>query len=139
MEPAQLNEYARRTYLDEDLAAPIASGSHPTRGMVIVPCSANTVARIALGLGDTLLARAAQVHLKERRPLIVVPRETPLSPILLHHMTRLAEWGVVILMAAPAYYTHPKSVEDMTNFVAGRALDHLGVAHRLYPRWKSRE
>ena len=139
LDPAQLEPYALRTYADDDLAAPIASGSHPTRAMVIVPCSSNTIARVALGFGDTLLTRAAQVHLKEHRPLIVVPRETPLSPILLRHMTSLAELGVIVLIAAPAYYTHPKSVEDMTNFVAGRVLDHLGVPHRLYPPWKARD
>ena len=133
-----LERYALRAYADDDLAAPIASGTHPTRGMVIVPCSSNTIARVALGLADTLLTRAAHVHLKERRPLIVVPRETPLSPILLRHMTHLAELGVTVLVAAPGYYTHPKSVEEMTNFVAGRVLDQLHVPHRLYPRWAGR-
>lgn len=123
-------------YLDNDIGAPIASGSRQGRGMAIVPCSSNTAAKVALGLADTLITRAAHVQLKERRPLVLVPRETPLPPILLRHLTTLAEAGVSIVMAAPAYYTHPKSVQDMTDFVAGRVLDQLGVAHQLYRGWK---
>jgi flavin prenyltransferase len=135
--PEELTGLASRTYSDHDLAAPIASGSHPTRGMVIVPCSANTVARVALGLGDTLLTRAAHVHLKERRPLIVVPRESPLPTVMLRHLTTLSELGVVVLDAAPPYYLHPKSVDDQTAYLAGKVLDHLGVAHQLYRGWTS--
>jgi 4-hydroxy-3-polyprenylbenzoate decarboxylase len=131
-----LAPYATHIFSERDLAAPIASGSTRTRGMAIVPCSANTVARIATGLGDTLLTRAAHVHLKERRPLILVPRETPLDAILLGHMTRLAELGVVMLVAAPPYYLHPKSIDEMTDYMAGKVLDHLGVPHRLYRGWK---
>jgi flavin prenyltransferase len=130
---------ARKVYRDSELAAPLASGSTPTTGMVVVPCSATSVARIALGLGDTLLARAAHVHLKEQRKLILVPRETPLSPILLGHLTRLAELGVVILPPEPAYYLHPASVQDITDYVAGKVLDHLGVPHHLYRGWKAEE
>jgi flavin prenyltransferase len=139
MQPSDLERYARRTFADDDLGAPIASGSNLTRGMVIVPCSSNTLARVALGLGDSLLTRAAQVHLKEHRPLVVVPRETPLSSLLLRHMITLAELGVVVLIASPGYYTRPQSVEEMTNFVAGRVLDQWGLPHRLYPRWKAGE
>ena len=131
-----LRKWADRSYDDSDIGAPIASGSVPTRGMVIVPCSSNTAAKVALGLGDTLLTRAAAVHLKERRRLIVVPRETPLSTILLRHLTSLSEQGVVVLAASPAYYLRPKSVEEMTDYLAGKVLDHLGVAHRLYRGWK---
>ena len=137
LDPAALSRLARAEYSDSDLAAPIASGSRPTRGMVIVPCSGNTVARIAVGLADTLLTRAAHVHLKEHRRLVLVPRETPLSPILLGHLTRLAELGVVVLPAAPAYYLHPKSVAEMTDYMAGKVLDHLGVPHALYRGWKA--
>ena len=134
-----LARYASHSYSERDLAAPIASGSTPTGGMAIVPCSANTVARIATGLGDTLLTRAAHVHLKEHRTLVLVPRETPLDAILLGHMTRLAELGVVMLVAAPPYYLHPSSIDEMTDYMAGKVLDHLGVAHRLYRGWKQGE
>lgn len=137
IEPADLAKLVTHQYADRDLAAPIASGSRPTRGMVVVPCSATTVARIALGLGDGLLARAAHVHLKERRPLLLVPRETPLSPILLGHLTRLADLGVVILPPTPAYYLHPTSVPEITDYFAGKILDHLGVEHQLYRGWKA--
>jgi len=132
-----LRPWATELYSDDDLAAPIASGSVRTRGMVVVPCSANTAAKIALGLGDTLLTRAAAVHLKERRRLIVVPRETPLPTILLRHLTTLSELGVVVLVASPAYYLRPKSVEETTDYLAGKVLDHLGVTHQLYRGWKA--
>jgi 4-hydroxy-3-polyprenylbenzoate decarboxylase len=134
--PTDLARYAREVYSDHDLAAPIASGSRRSRGMAIVPCSANTLAKVALGLSDTLITRAAQVQLKERRPLVVVPRETPLSAITLRHMTNLAELGVVVLMASGPYYIHPRTVDDMTDYLAGKLLDHLGVPHRLYRGWK---
>jgi 4-hydroxy-3-polyprenylbenzoate decarboxylase len=137
LSPDALGPYATVAYSDHDLAAPIASGSRPTRGMVVVPCSGNTAARIALGLGDTLLTRAAQVHLKERRRLIVVPRETPLSTTLLRHLTTLSELGVVVLDAAPPYYLHPRSVEDLTSYLAGKVLDYLDVPHELYRGWRS--
>jgi len=132
-----LGAWATQVYSDRDLASPIASGSVLTRGMVVVPCSSNTVAKIALGLSDTLLTRAAAVHLKERRRLVLVPRETPLSTILLRHLTTLSELGAVVLVASPAYYLRPKSVEETTDYLAGKVLDHLGVAHQLYRGWKA--
>jgi 4-hydroxy-3-polyprenylbenzoate decarboxylase len=125
------------TYPDADLAAPIASGSRASAGMAIVPCSGNTVAKVALGISDTLVTRAAAVHLKERRRLVVVPRETPLSTIQLRHLAGLSELGVVVLMASPPYYTHPTSVQDMTNYIAGKVLDQFGVPHRLYTGWRA--
>lgn len=134
---ADLRPLATQFYEDTDLAAPIASGSVPTRGMVIVPCSANTVAKVALGLGDTLLTRAAAVHLKERRRFVIVPRETPLSTTLLRHLTTLSELGTVVLVASPAYYLKPKCVEETTDYLAGKVLDHLGIAHALYRSWKA--
>jgi len=134
-----LRPFAGTVYDETDLGAPIASGSRPTRGMVVVPCSSNTAAKIALGLGDSLLTRAAQVHLKERRPLIVVPRETPLPTVLLRHLATLSEYGVVVLMASPAYYLHPTTIDDVTDYLAGKVLDHLGVAHHLYRGWKTTE
>ncbi len=133
----QLARFAARRYSDDDLGAPIASGSHPTRAMVVVPCSTNTVAKIALGLTDTLITRAAHVHLKEQRRLILVPRETPMPTTLLRHLTTLSEMGVVILVASPAYYLHPKSIDDATSYLAGKVLDHLGVPHSLYRGWKA--
>jgi len=132
-----LRPWATQVYSDTDLAAPIASGSVPTRGMAVVPCSASTAAKIALGLADTLLTRAAAVHLKERRRLIVVPRETPFSTILLRHLATLSELGAVVLVASPPYYLRPKSVDEMTDYLAGKVLDHLGVPHRLYQGWRS--
>jgi flavin prenyltransferase len=137
--PDALARFATHVYGDHDLAAPIASGSRPTRGMVVVPCSGNTAARLALGLGDTLLTRAAAVHLKERRRLVIVPRETPLSTLLLRHLTTLSELGAVVVDAAPAYYLHPASVDDMTGYLAGKVLDQLGVAHTLYRGWRAGE
>ena len=132
-----LRPWSGHAYRDDDLAAPIASGSVPTRGMVVVPCSSNTAAKIALGLADTLLTRAAAVHLKERRKLVVVPRETPLPTLLLRHLTVLSELGAVVLIASPAYYLHPKSIDDVTDYLAGKVLDHLGVTHHLYRGWKA--
>jgi 4-hydroxy-3-polyprenylbenzoate decarboxylase len=137
--PEALSAYARWTFSDHDMGAPIASGSRPSGGMAVVPCSSNTAARIAMGLGDTLITRAAHVHLKERRRLIVMPRETPLPTTLLRHLTTLSELGVVVLDAAPPYYLHPRSVDDLTDYLAGKVLDHLGVAHRLYRGWKAGE
>jgi flavin prenyltransferase len=134
-----LRPFVRDVYDDSDLGAPIASGSRRTRGMVVVPCSSNTAAKIALGLSDSLLTRAAQVHLKERRSLIVVPRETPLPTLLLRHLTTLSELGVVVLVPAPAYYLHPESIDDVTDYLAGKVLDHLGVPHALYRGWKAGE
>ncbi len=132
-----LQALATVSYDDSDLGAPIASGSNRTGGMAIVPCSSNTAARIALGLGDTLLTRAAQVHLKERRPLLLVPRETPLSTLLLRHLLTLSELGALVLAASPAYYLRPTTIDEVTDYLAGKVLDHLGVPHQLYRGWKS--
>jgi 4-hydroxy-3-polyprenylbenzoate decarboxylase len=115
--------------------APIASGSHLNQGMIIAPCSMKTAAAVAHGLSASLIERAADVTLKERRPLIVVPRETPLSPIHLENLLALSRAGAHVVAAMPAFYHHPKSVDDLVAFVVGRVLDHLGVAHDLVPRW----
>jgi 4-hydroxy-3-polyprenylbenzoate decarboxylase len=115
--------------------SPIASGSYLNDGMVIAPCSMKTAAAVAHGLSASLIERAADVMLKERRPLIVVPRETPLSPIHLDNLLTLSRAGAHIVAAMPAFYHHPKSVDELVAFVVGRVLDHLGVAHRLVPRW----
>jgi 4-hydroxy-3-polyprenylbenzoate decarboxylase len=118
-----------------DFQAGIASGSFLTGGMVICPCSMGTVAAIAHGLSQNLIHRAADVHLKERRKLILVPRETPLHLIQLRNLTACAEAGAVVLPAMPAFYTLPRTLDDMINFVVGRVCDQLGVEHGLLKRW----
>ena len=129
-------DVARLHYHDyRDFSAGIASGSFRTAGMVVCPCSMGTVAAIAHGTSQNLIHRAADVHLKERRKLILVPRETPLGLIQLRNLTAVAEAGAVVLPAMPAFYTLPKTVDDMVDFVVGRVCDQLGVEHRLFPRW----
>lgn len=114
-----------------DIGAAIASGSFPSHGMLVLPCSMATVAAIAHGLADNLLRRAADVAIKERKPLVLVPRETPLSPIHLENMLGLARLGVVILPPEPAFYLKPQSVEDIVGYVVGKALEALGVEGAL--------
>jgi 4-hydroxy-3-polyprenylbenzoate decarboxylase len=115
--------------------AGIASGSFPTGGMAVCPCSMGTVAAIAHGLSQNLIHRAADVHLKERRRLVLVPRETPLHLIQLRNLAACAEAGAVVLPAMPAFYTRPRSLEDAIAFIVGRVCDQLGVEHRLFERW----
>jgi len=122
-------------YGREEWFAPIASGSNPATAMVVCPCSMGTLASIAQGLSDNLIERAADVMLKERRPLVLVPRETPFSVIHLENMLRLARAGAVILPPSPGFYTHPKSVDDVVDFVVARILDQVGIPHELIPRW----
>ncbi len=124
-----------RVYGREEWFAPAASGSNPADAMVVCPCTMGTLAAVAQGLADNLIERAADVMLKERRPLILVPRETPFSLVHLHNMTRLAEAGATILPANPGFYHRPESVQAVVDFVVARILDHLGVAHDLIPRW----
>lgn len=119
-----------------DIGAPPASGSHDCDGMVIVPCSMGTVGRIAAGISNDLVTRAADVCLKERRKLIIVVRETPFSLIHLENLTTLARAGATILPAAPAFYHNPKSVDDLVDFVADRILRQLGIENRLMDGWK---
>lgn len=118
-----------------DYRAPFASGSAGWDAMAIVPCSMGTCARIAHGISDTLLTRAADVMIKERRPLVVVPRETPLSVIHLENLTALARVGVTIMAAMPSFYAKPVGVEPLLDTVVGRVLDHLGLEHGLLKRW----
>jgi 4-hydroxy-3-polyprenylbenzoate decarboxylase len=115
--------------------AGIASGSFVTAGMVICPCSMNTVAAIAHGMSQNLVHRAADVHLKERRRLILVPRETPLSVVQLRNLTLCAEAGAVVLPAMPAFYNRPRTLSDQVDFIVGRICDQLGVEHQLFRRW----
>ena len=118
-----------------DLAAGPSSGSYPTRGMVVVPASTSAVAGIALGLSKDLLQRAASVTLKERRPLVVVPRETPLDRPTLQHLLALNDAGAVVLPASPGFYAGADSVQRLVDFVAGKVLDALSVEHDLLTRW----
>lgn len=118
-----------------NFGATIASGSYKTEGMVIVPCSMATLAAVALGLSDNLIRRAADVMIKEKRPLVIVPREAPLSKIHLQHMSELADLGAYIVPPVPAWYTKPQTLEDVENFIVGKILDCLRVEHKLYPKW----
>jgi 4-hydroxy-3-polyprenylbenzoate decarboxylase len=122
-----------------DLFAPVASGSSAPEAVVIVPCSMGTAGRLAAGVSENLIERAADVALKERRPLVVVPRETPLNTIHLENLLRLARAGAHILPAMPAYYHLPKKVEDLVDYLVGKILDSLGVEHRLFQRWGEAE
>lgn len=128
-----------RLHQFQDFSAGIASGSFRTQGMVICPCSMGTLAAIAGGLSTNLVQRAADVHLKERRKLIVVPRETPLSAIHLQNMLTLQQAGAVILPAAPGFYHQPQSIDDLVDFVVMRICDHLDVPVKLISRWGDRE
>jgi 4-hydroxy-3-polyprenylbenzoate decarboxylase len=121
-----------------DLAAGPSSGSYVTQGMVVVPASTASVAGIAIGLSKDLLQRAADVTLKERRPLVVVPREMPLTGATLRHLVTLDAAGAVVLPASPAFYSKPKSMQQLVDFVAGKVLDVLGVNHDLFARWDGR-
>jgi 4-hydroxy-3-polyprenylbenzoate decarboxylase len=122
-----------------DFMTPIASGSFLTSGMVICPCSGSTLAGVVQGTGDNLIHRAADVHLKERRKLVLVPRETPLSVVQLQNMARAAEVGAVVLPAMPGWYHGVKSLQDLVDFIVARVLDQLGVEHRLVQRWQATE
>jgi 4-hydroxy-3-polyprenylbenzoate decarboxylase len=123
-------------YQISDLTAPISSGSFLTQGMIIIPCSMKTLAGIACGYSDNLLLRAADVTLKEKRTLIIVPRETPLRKVHLENMLRLANEGATILPAMPGFYHNPK-LDDVVNHIVGKVLDILGIDHKLYHRWKN--
>jgi 4-hydroxy-3-polyprenylbenzoate decarboxylase len=118
-----------------DFRAGIASGSYLTAGMAVCPCSMGTVAAIAHGTSENLIHRAADVHLKERRKLVLVPRETPLGLIQLRNLVSVSEAGAVVLPAMPAFYSNPRSISDLVDFVVGRVCDQLGVAHQLLRRW----
>jgi len=120
---------------NRDLGATIASGSHGCLGMAIVPCSMKTLAAVAHGLSRNLIERAADVMLKERRPLIIVPRETPMSLPQLRNMVLCAEAGAMLLPAMPAFYQQPKTLDDLADFMAGKILSALGFEHQLYPPW----
>jgi flavin prenyltransferase len=126
-------------YSDDDRGATPASGSAPSRGMVVCPCSMGTLASIAQGTTRSLIERAADVVLKERRRLVLVPRETPYSATHLENMLRVTRAGAVVLPASPGFYHRPARIEDLVDFIVGRVLSHLDVDHDLGPRWQSGE
>lgn len=118
-----------------DFFAPIASGSSAPDAVVVCPCSMGTAGRIAAGLSDNLLERVADVALKERRPLLLVPRETPFNQLHLENLLRLSRAGARILPAMPGFYQRPQTLDDVVNFVVGKVLDNLGIDHQLFKRW----
>ena len=126
----QLQVFGREQWM-----APVASGSNAPRAMVVCPCSTGSLSAIATGASNNLIERAADVMLKERRQLILVPREMPLSAIHLEHMHKLSLMGVTIMPASPGFYQRPQSVDEMVDFVVARILDHLGLEHSLLSRW----
>jgi 4-hydroxy-3-polyprenylbenzoate decarboxylase len=131
----ELKKMATYYHENHNLAASIASGSFKTDGMIIVPCSMKTLASISMGLSDNLLTRAADVVIKEKRKLILLPRETPLSSIHLENMLKLSNLGVTIMPPSPAFYHHPQDLSDIVTSIVGRALDQIGIEHNLLNRW----
>jgi len=125
-----------KVWLDNDMWANPASGSYKTSGMIVAPASMATVAAIAAGYAENLITRAADVCLKEKRPLTLVPRETPVSPIHLENMLKLSRLGVNIVLPAPGFYHKPKTVDDIINFVTGKILDACKIDNNLYERWQ---
>jgi len=132
----EVQDLADHVYASCDFAAPFASGSHLYDAMVVIPCSMGTLSGIACGSSDTLITRAADVCLKEKRRLIIVPRETPLGLVQLRNMVTAAEAGAIILPACPAFYSRPQSLDELVDVLVGRVLDLLGVENDLYRRWQ---
>lgn len=122
-------------YSPKDFTAPVASGSYPVQGMVVVPCSMGTLGAIAGGISQNLIHRAADCMMKENRRLVLVPRETPLNAIHLENMLKLSRIGVRIVPAMPGFYSGLKEIDEMVDFMVGKILDQLEISHALYPRW----
>ena len=131
-----IDSLATHRYDVDNMFAPIASGSFLTDGMAVIPCSMKTLAGIACGYSENLLLRSASVMLKEDRKLVLVPRETPLSPVDLENMLKLSRIGVTILPAMPAFYHRPRGIEDLVAYVVGKTLDIFRIEHDIYGRWK---
>ncbi len=136
VDPQKMERYATGIYQNTDSFSPLASGSFRHDGMVIAPCTMKTLAGIAHGYADTLITRVALCALKESRPLILVPRETPLDLASLENMVMAKKNGAIILPAIPAFYYKPVTIEDLVNYVVGKILDQLGIQHTLFTRWK---
>jgi len=132
---SQLGKGLIRIWDNEDFTASIASGSFPSQGMIIAPTSMSTLAAVTHGLSSNLIQRAADIMLKEKKPLVLVPRETPLSVIHLRNMLKLCQAGAQIVPPIPAFYNHPQTIKDIVDFGVGRVLDVLGLEHQLYQRW----
>jgi flavin prenyltransferase len=133
----EIAKRADRVYDNKDFFAPISSGSYLHQGMAVVPCSMGTLGKIAHGIGDSLLTRAVDVCMKEKRRLIIVPRETPMSALHLQNQKALADFGSVIIPASPSFYHKPESIEDLVDTVLSRVLDHLGLEHhQVGKRWR---
>lgn len=134
-DPSYVKSLANRFFSPKDFTAPVASGSYFFDAVVIIPCSMKTLGAIANGYANNLIVRVAEVAMKEKRKLIIVPREVPLSSIHLENMLRLSREGVVVLPACPAFYHRPKKISDLIDYVIGKVLDQLGVEHDLFKRW----
>lgn len=134
--PGEVEKLADHVYAPKDFSAPVASGSHLFDALVVIPCSMGTLSGIACGSSDTLITRCADVCLKEKRRLILVPRETPLSLIQLRNMVAASEAGALILPACPAFYSRPQSLAGLVDVLVGRVLDLLGLENDLYHRWE---
>jgi len=132
---SEIEDIAHRVYTNRDMDSPLSSGSHLFGSMVIAPCTMKTLGAIASGISSALIPRVAEVCLKEKRQLILVPRETPLSLVHIRNMEKAALAGATILPAMPAFYHDPKTVESMVDHVVGKILDQLGIAHDLFKRW----
>ncbi len=133
----EFEKEALGVFEEKDIGSAIASGSHPVKGMVVIPCSSKTLGLIAHGIDLNLIARAAAVQLKERRKLVLVLRETPLSLPIIENMRALALSGATILPASPGFYHEPKTLDDLYSFIVGKVLDQFGIEHDLYKRWKT--
>ena len=136
VEVSQVEALADRAYRPEDLAASISSGSFLTVGMVVMPCSMRALGAIAAGISSDLVTRAADVTLKERRKLVLVPRETPLNLIHIRNMETATLAGAVVLPPMPAFYHRPQTIDDLLMHTVGKVLDQLGIEHALYRRWQ---
>jgi 4-hydroxy-3-polyprenylbenzoate decarboxylase len=135
-QPEEVRKMATCLHESRDMTSPLASGGYRHDGMVVIPCSMKTVAGIACGFADNLLVRAADCAMKEKRPLILVPRETPINQIHLRNMLSLANAGVVILPASPGFYHRPEQIDGLVDYIVGKTLDSLRIDHHLYRRWE---